>query len=82
MHKDWVPVQIPDNFEEMIEAWDHSRKDSVGFCFLCGSPIRTASEFISGSNTHDCEAGRALEADIRAQEGSQDLAPKRRRCRS
>lgn len=82
MHEDWVPLQIPDTFDEMMEGWSASRKDSVGFCLLCGSPIRTESEFISGTNTHNCEAGRAMEAEISAKESSQGQASKSRRCRS
>jgi hypothetical protein len=67
MHEDWVPVQIPENLDEMLMAWSDSPEESVGFCLLCGHSIRTESNLIAGTSTHNCEAGRALEAKINAQ---------------
>ena len=62
MKDDWVPVQIPDNFDEMLEAFANYSEERIGWCLLCNSPIRSEADLISNTNTHDCEAGRAFEA--------------------
>jgi hypothetical protein len=64
MNEDWVPIQFPDNFEEMFEAFANYSEERIGWCLLCNRPIHTEADFISGTNTHDCEAGRAFEASI------------------
>ena len=67
---DWVPVEIPGNFDEMLDAYDRYQGEKVGWCFLCNGPIRTDADLISGTNTHNCEAGRAFERKV-AEESSQ-----------
>ena len=68
MKEDWVPVQVPDNMEEMFESWTNSRDKNVGWCLLCNSGIPTADDLIPDTSTHNCEAGRALEAKIAAEQ--------------
>ena len=64
MNDDWVPVEFPNNIDEMLTAWTESTEPNVGWCLLCNSPIRTEADFIPETNTHDCEAGREFEAEI------------------
>src|ERR1039458_3117171 len=63
--KGWVPVEVPDNLEEMLLEWSACEQPNVGFCFLCRQPIPSAANLIPNTNTHNCEAGRALEEKIR-----------------
>jgi hypothetical protein len=46
---------------EIIDEWSSSNERGVGVCLLCGNVIHTEEEFIPGTSTHDCSAGRALE---------------------
>jgi hypothetical protein len=64
MNEDWVPLQVPDNLEEMFEAMTSYAGDKVGWCLLCTASIHSEAEMIPGTSTHDCEQGRALEAKI------------------
>lgn len=64
MNDDWVPVQFPDNLEDMFEAMTSYEGDKVGWCLLCNAPIHSEADIIPGTSTHDCEQGRALEAEI------------------
>lgn len=63
MKDGWVPLQLPDNIDEMLTAWAASTEPKVGWCLLCNSPIRTEADFIPETNTHDCEAGRTFEVN-------------------
>lgn len=62
----FVPIKIPDNFDEMLDAWNEDKKPSVGLCLMRGQPIRTMEEFIPGTHTHNCAEGRAFEKKIAA----------------
>jgi hypothetical protein len=62
----FVPVQIPDNMEAMLESWAEDDGPSIGLCLLCGQPIRSEGDLISGTSTHNCAAGRAFEKMIAA----------------
>jgi hypothetical protein len=64
MKDDWVPINCPENLDEMIENWANSRDENVGWCLLCNNGIRTEADLIPGTSTHNCEAGRALEKQI------------------
>jgi hypothetical protein len=64
MQKDGVPIQVPENLEEMLEAWTSYAGENVGWCLLCNGPIHTEADMIPGTNTHDCEQGRAFESGI------------------
>jgi hypothetical protein len=66
-----VKIQFPENIIEIVEEWASSIEPGVGVCLLCGSVIHTEEEFIPGTSTHDCSAGRAL--------SSQNLTPSRQR---
>jgi hypothetical protein len=77
MKEDWVPINCPDNLEEMMENWAYSREEKVGWCLLCNSAIRTAEDLIHGTDTHNCEAGRALEEKIAREESQTRKAQKR-----
>ena len=59
-----VPVECPDNLEEMMEAWTSSTEETIGWRLLCNSAIHTAKDLIPGTDTHDCAASRALEEKI------------------
>lgn len=65
MDDSWVPVECPDNLEEMFEAWSACKENNVGWCLLCNSAIRTAEDLLPGTSTHNCDAGRELEEKIR-----------------
>jgi hypothetical protein len=56
-----LKIQFPREIIEIIDGWSSSIERGVGVCLLCLSVIDTEEEFISGTNTHDCPAGRALE---------------------
>jgi hypothetical protein len=52
-----VPLQVPPNLIETIEAYLAYDKPKVGWCLLCGSPIESEADFISNTNTHNCPEG-------------------------
>jgi hypothetical protein len=62
---DWVPIQIPDSLEDMLEAMVQSTEERVGWCLLCNNAIKTEMDFIAGTHTHNCAEGKALELRIR-----------------
>jgi len=66
--EDWVPIELPENLEEMFEHWAESDRPNVGWCLLCDSAIGSADDLIPGTSTHNCEAGRALDEKIRGAE--------------
>src|ERR1039458_9798638 len=66
--KDWVPIQVPENLEGMFLNWVECDEPNVGWCMLGDHPIRSAADLIPNTNTHNCEAGRALEEKIRLAE--------------
>ena len=70
MRDDWVRIRFPDNLEEMFEAMSSYAGDQVGWCLPCNAPIHSEADLIPGASTHNCKAGRALDAKI-AQEESQ-----------
>lgn len=55
MDKDGVLIQSPDNIEEMIESWLLYEGESVGYCFVCDSPIKSEFDIIPGTNDHRCD---------------------------
>jgi hypothetical protein len=57
---DRVPIQIPDNMEEMLLNWASYSGPSVGWCLLCDGPILTENDLIPGTNTHNCAEGQSL----------------------
>jgi hypothetical protein len=62
MKEGWVPVEWPENLDQMLEDMARSDELRVGWCLVCNSPIRSEDDFILNSNTHNCEAGRLFEA--------------------
>jgi hypothetical protein len=56
-----VRIQFPKRIIEIVGEWASSLERGVGVCLLCGSVIHTEAEFIPGTNTHGCSAGRSLE---------------------
>jgi hypothetical protein len=54
MDEEGVLIQPPDNIEEMIESWLVYQGDSVGYCFVCDSPIKSEFDIIPGTNDHRC----------------------------
>jgi hypothetical protein len=54
-------IQFPENIIEIINEWASSIERGVGVCLLCGCVIQTEAEFIPGTNTHNCSAGRSFE---------------------
>ena len=61
-HHGGVPIRIPANMNEMLEHFFEHRGEVVGWCLLCDTAIRTEDDLIPGTDTHNCEPGRALEA--------------------
>jgi hypothetical protein len=57
-----VPIRIPENMDEMLEHFFEHRGEVIGWCLLCDSAIRTEDDLLPGTDTHNCEPGRALEA--------------------
>ena len=79
VNDDWVPIQAPDNLEEMLAAFVNDQEEKVGWCLLCNSAIRTENDMIPNTNTHDCEKGRAFDATIvEPQQPKPRCRPKRR----
>ena len=66
--KGWVPIQAPPKLDQMFQHWIDCEEPNVGWCLLCDSPIRSAEDMIPGTNSHNCEAGRAMDEKIRAAE--------------
>jgi hypothetical protein len=56
-----IEIQFPENIIEIIDEWASSIEQGVGVCLLCGSVIYSEAEFIPGTSTHDCSAGRSLQ---------------------
>lgn len=56
-----IRPEIGDKFDE----WAASERDSIGFCFICGSPIMTEGDLIAGTGFHNCTENRSLEETIR-----------------
>jgi hypothetical protein len=42
------------DIDRMIESWLADRGESVGYCFVCDSPIMSEFEIIAGTNDHRC----------------------------
>jgi len=68
---DWVPIKVPENLEELYQRWVESDEPNAGICFQCGQMITCEADLIPGTNSHNCEAGRALEETIRAAEAAE-----------
>jgi hypothetical protein len=69
-HHGGVPIRIPANMEEMLEHFFEHQAEVLGWCLLCDSAIRTEDDLLPGTDTHNCEPGRTLEANkARAQDG-------------
>ena len=64
MDENWLPIDLSVNLDEVLEAHSASTEKAVGWCLLCDSPIRTEADLIPDTNTHNCDAGRALEASL------------------
>jgi hypothetical protein len=56
-----IEIRFPENIIEIVKEWASSIDHGVGVCLLCGEVIHAEAEFIPGTNTHDCPAGRSLE---------------------
>ena len=65
----FVPVQIPDNLEEMFESWAADPEPSIGLCLMCGQPIRSEADMIPGTSSHNCAEGMAFHEKIMKQSG-------------
>jgi hypothetical protein len=59
MDEDWVLIQPPSHFQEMIESWLAYEGESVGYCFVCDSPIKSEFDIIPRTNDHRCEQQKA-----------------------
>ena len=53
-----VRIKRPDNIDQMIESWLAYEGESVGYCFVCDSPIKSEFDLIPGTNDHRCERQR------------------------
>ena len=74
----WVPIEVPNNLEEMFAAMTSYAGEKVGWCLLCNGPIQAEADMIPGTSTHDCERGRALEATIKSHKAKSRCRPGRR----
>lgn len=59
--KKWVSLKCPSNMEEMVNKWVALNEENIGWCFLCDRPIRSMSDLIPRTNTHNCERGQQIE---------------------
>jgi len=66
---DWVQVEIPANFDEIIDTMNASTEERIGWCFLCNGPVRGPEDLIPGTSTHRCPKGLALEEQIAKDQG-------------
>jgi hypothetical protein len=64
--EDWVLLQPADDLDEMMETWINYDGPKIGWCFLCNNPIISSNDLIINTATHNFEAGRCLEEQIRA----------------
>jgi len=62
MQDDWVPLEVPDNLDEMFEAMTRYSGEKIGWCAMCNGPIHSDSDLLPETGAHDCEGGRAFEA--------------------
>ena len=62
---DWVPLQPPNNMEEMLLNWANYQGPKVGWCLLCDQPILREEDFIPETNTHNCPEGQRFEREHR-----------------
>jgi hypothetical protein len=65
MSDDRVPVEFPENFDEMLARLSAAKDKCVGWCLLCDRAIATEADLIPGTDTHDCPEGRTLERKMR-----------------
>jgi hypothetical protein len=59
--KNMVPIEFPDDLEQMLDDWASCAEENVGWCLLCDSPIRSEKDLIPNTNTHNCAQGLRLE---------------------
>lgn len=57
-----VPIQFSEDLMDALEGFYQERDNCLGWCMLCNHPIRALRDLIPGTNTHDCERGRALQS--------------------
>jgi hypothetical protein len=61
MKNKMVPIEFPENIEEMLDNWASCAEENVGWCLLCDGPIRSAQDLIPKTNTHNRPEGLRLE---------------------
>lgn len=59
-----VAIELPETIFERVEHCLTDRTGAAGWCLLCDRPIKTDSDFIPDTDTHNCERGRRLAHDI------------------
>jgi hypothetical protein len=60
----WAQLKpLSAEIEDKLEAWFDSEGTLGAFCCLCGTEFGQ-EDLLPNSNTHDCDAGRALESSI------------------
>jgi hypothetical protein len=64
MDEDFVPIQPPDDLDEMIESWLAYEGESVGYCFVCDLPIKNEFDIIPGTNDHRCARKKSMRRQV------------------
>lgn len=64
MDDEWARIKPQDNIEEMIDRWLTFEGDSVGWCFVCDSPIK--SEADKDANVEHIRIVRSVSARLPA----------------
>jgi hypothetical protein len=59
MHGHGVLLESSADIDRMIESWLADRGESVGYCFVCDSPIMSELDILPGTNDHHCEGKKA-----------------------
>ena len=54
----WAQVAMPLRLMEMLQKYDNSTAEGIGWCLLCDSLIRSERDLIANTNTHKCERRR------------------------
>lgn len=46
MKNKMMPIEFPENIDEMLDNWASCPDENIGWCLLCDGPIRSAQDLI------------------------------------
>lgn len=47
MNQDWVPIEFPDNFDEMLTTLANSADERADWCMLCNGPTSSRARILT-----------------------------------